>query len=156
RSEYFRIIDGKTASLFRWAMFAGARAGGVAPEAAEALEAYGQKLGTAFQLVDDLLDLAGDPAATGKSLLADLREGKMTYPLIRAMERDPELTPLLERFCAAEGDGGGDAGVDPDLAARIAHAMSGAGVTEDCLSLATRLCREAIKSLSALPPSRAR
>ena len=150
QSEYFRIIDGKTASLFRWAMFAGARAGGAEPGSVAALEGYGQKLGVAFQLVDDLLDLAGDPAATGKSLLTDLRGGKMTYPLILAMERDPELMPLLERFCAAE-----DA-LDPDLAARIARTMTSAGVTEDCLSLAHRLCREAIKSLSVLPPSRAR
>ncbi len=149
--EYFRIIDGKTASLFRWAMFAGARAGGVESSVAAALEAYGQKLGVAFQLVDDLLDLAGDPAATGKSLLADLREGKMTYPLILAMERDPDLIPVLERFCAAE-----DASVDPDVATRIARTMASAGVTEDCLALAGRLCREAIKSLSVLPPSRAR
>jgi octaprenyl-diphosphate synthase len=149
QGEYFRIIEGKTASLFRWAMFAGARAGEVSPEAALALEAYGQKLGVAFQLVDDLLDLAGDPTATGKTLLADLREGKMTYPLILAMERDPELTPLLERSCAAEE-------VDPDLAAHIARTMGGSGVTEDCLSLATRLCREAVRALAVLPPSRGR
>jgi len=151
QAEYFRIVDGKTASLFRWAMFAGARAGGVEEGVAAALEAYGHKLGVAFQLVDDLLDLAGDPAVTGKSLLSDLREGKMTYPLILATERDPELVPLLERCCAAE-----DAAVDPDVAARIMRTMVGAGVTEDCVTLAGRLCREAIRSLSVLPPSRAR
>ena len=152
QSEYFRIIDGKTASLFRWAMFAGARAGGADPASVAALEGYGQKLGVAFQLVDDLLDVAGDPTATGKSLLADLREGKMTYPLILAMERDPELEPLLERFCAAE-----DAAVDPDLASRGSpRTMSSAGVTEDCLALSTRLCREAVRSLSVLPATRAR
>jgi octaprenyl-diphosphate synthase len=150
-SEYFRIVEGKTASLFRWAMFAGARAGGVESSAAGALEVYGEKLGVAFQLVDDLLDFAGDPTATGKSLLADLREGKMTYPLLLSMERDPDLVPLLEHFCAAD-----DAAMDPHLAARIARTMSSAGVTEDCLALAGRLCREAVRSLAALPPSRAR
>jgi octaprenyl-diphosphate synthase len=162
QAEYFRIIDGKTASLFRWAMFAGARAGGVDADATAALEGYGQKLGVAFQLVDDLLDVAGDPSATGKSLLADLREGKMTYPLILAMERDPELVPLLDRFCAAEavaGDGpGGERPppVDPELLGRLSRAMTSAGVTEDCLALSTRLCRDAVRSLAALPPSRAR
>ncbi|APR78397.1 Octaprenyl diphosphate synthase [Minicystis rosea] len=150
-SDYFRIIDGKTASLFRWAMFAGARAGGVGTEATQALEEYGQKLGVAFQLVDDLLDFAGDPAATGKALLTDLREGKMTYPLILAMERDPSLAPDLERSCASE-----DAEVDPELAAHVARAMARAGVTDDCLELATKLCREAIKSLSVVPTGRAR
>ena len=150
-AEYFRIIEGKTASLFRWAMFAGARAGGVDAGVASALEEYGQKLGVAFQLVDDVLDFAGDPAATGKALLTDLREGKMTYPLILAMEKNPELGPMLERFCAAE-----DAAVDPDLAGLIARSMASAGVTEECLAMATRLCREAIKSLEVLPQGRTR
>src|SRR5262249_20100903 len=58
--DYFRIVEGKTASLFQWAMFAGARAGGVSPEIEGALETYGLKLGVAFQLVDDVLDVAGD------------------------------------------------------------------------------------------------
>jgi octaprenyl-diphosphate synthase len=150
-AEYFRIIEGKTASLFRWAMFAGARAGGVDAGVAAALEEYGQKLGVAFQLVDDVLDFAGDPAATGKALLTDLREGKMTYPLILAMEKNPELGPRLERFCASE-----DAAVDPELGGLIARSMASAGVTEECLALATRLCREAIKSLEVLPQGRTR
>lgn len=149
-ADYFRIVDGKTASLFRWAMFAGARAGGVSNEVASALEDYGQKLGVAFQLVDDLLDFAGDPAATGKALLTDLREGKMTYPLILAMDRDPDLAPMLERACAAE-----DGAVDPEIATRIARAMASSGVTEECLALATKMCREAIKSLAVLPAGRA-
>jgi len=149
--DYFRIVDGKTASLFRWAMFAGARAGGVDHAAAAALEDYGQRLGVAFQLVDDLLDFSGDPAATGKALLTDLREGKMTYPLILAVDRDPELAPALERACGAD-----ESAVDPDVASRIARAMAASGVTEECLSLATKLCREAIKSLAALPHGRAR
>jgi octaprenyl-diphosphate synthase len=149
--DYFRVIDGKTASLFRWAMFAGARAGGAPARVADALDVYGHKLGVAFQIVDDVLDVAGDPASTGKALLADLREGKMTYPLLLAMERDPALAPLVERFCAAE-----EGALDPELAARIARLLSAAGVAEECLALATRLCDEAIRSLSALPAGRAR
>jgi octaprenyl-diphosphate synthase len=150
-TDYFRILEGKTASLFRWAMFAGARAGGVEGPALAALEAYGRKLGVAFQLVDDLLDVAGDPSSTGKSLLADLREGKMTYPLILAMQRDPGLAQLLERVCASE-----DAAFDPSVAADVVAIVAAAGVTDECLALATRLCREAIKSLADLPQSRAR
>jgi octaprenyl-diphosphate synthase len=149
--DYFRVIDGKTASLFRWAMFAGARAGGAPERVVEALDVYGHKLGVAFQIVDDVLDVAGDPAATGKTLLADLREGKMTYPLLLATDKDPGIAPLLERFCAAE-----DAALDPELVARIARAMTTAGVAERCLALATRLCEEAIRSLAALPAGRAR
>jgi octaprenyl-diphosphate synthase len=150
-SDYFQIVDGKTASLFRWAMFAGARAGGLEARAIDALEAYGQKLGIAFQLVDDVLDVAGDPGATGKAMLVDLREGKMTYPLILAIERDRALGPLLEDFCAA-----GDVELDPDVAAKVASAIAQTRVVEDCLELATRFCREAVKSLEALPAGRAR
>lgn len=150
-SDYFRIVDGKTASLFRWAMFAGARAGGLEARATDALETFGQKLGVAFQLVDDVLDFAGDPSSTGKSLLTDLREGKMTYPLILAMERDRTLAPLLEQVCAE-----GDVELDPEVAARVAHAVSAAHVVEDCLDLATRLCKDAVQSLDALPQGRAR
>ena len=114
-------------------------------------QGYGEKLGVAFQLVDDLLDVAGDPAATGKAMLTDLREGKMTYPLILAMEREPDLVPALERACQAD-----DGAVDPDLAARIARAMGSGHVAEDCMVLASRLCNDAIRSLSVLPSSRAR
>lgn len=95
RERYFRIVEGKTAALFRWAMFAGGRAGGLDLEQCAALERFGLHLGIAFQLIDDLLDYAGDADVTGKALFADLREGKATYPLIVALERDPELRPLL-------------------------------------------------------------
>jgi octaprenyl-diphosphate synthase len=150
-ADYFRIVEGKTASLFRWAMFAGARAGGVDPARADALEAYGQKLGVAFQLVDDVLDVAGDPGATGKTMLADLREGKMTYPLILALEREPELGPALEALCASD-----DAALDPAVVHRVARAVATGRGVEDCLELATRLCREAVGHLEALPAGRAR
>src|SRR5690606_12010576 len=92
------IVEGKTASLFQWAMGAGARAGGLGPEVAEALEGYGRHLGIAFQAVDDVLDLTGDHRATGKALFADLREGKMTYPLIVALDRDPDLRPVVAQI----------------------------------------------------------
>jgi octaprenyl-diphosphate synthase len=143
-TEYFRVVDGKTASLFRWAMFAGARGGGVPPEGCEALVDYGRKLGVAFQLVDDVLDVAGDPEATGKALLVDLGEGKMTYPLLLAMERCPEIVPVLEAACAGETLGA-------EAGARVAAALRASGVIEDCLSLARRLCTEAIAVIAPLP-----
>jgi len=150
-SEYFRIVQGKTASLFRWAMFAGGRAGGVGPRECEVLESYGGLLGLAFQIVDDVLDFAGEPDDTGKDLLADLREGKMTYPLILAVERDPGLGAALEAHCAEE-----DAPIGTDLARRIGRVMAEGGVVEDCLALAARLCKDAARSLDVLPPSTAR
>jgi octaprenyl-diphosphate synthase len=144
RAEYFRIVDGKTASLFRWAMFAGAKAGGMSPDGCEALVEYGKKLGIAFQLVDDVLDVAGDPETTGKAMLADLGEGKMTYPLLLAMERCPELLPLLEAACSGEE-------VRPDVGARVSATLRASGVVDDCLALARRLCTEAIEVIDPLP-----
>jgi len=97
------------------------------------------------------LDVAGDPSETGKALLTDLREGKMTYPLLLAMERDRELAPLLEDLCASE-----DVALDAGVAAKVARSIAKAGVTEDCLAFAMRLCAEAMASLEVLPQGRAR
>src|SRR3954470_11947700 len=88
REDYFAIVEGKTAALFRWAMVAGARVARLPAAAETALERFGLHLGVAFQAVDDELDYAD---GTGKDPLADLREGKITYPLVIALERDPVL-----------------------------------------------------------------
>jgi octaprenyl-diphosphate synthase len=149
--DYFAIVRGKTASLFRWARFAGARAGQVSPEACAALESYGENLGVAFQLVDDVLDFATEEETTGKTVMADLREGKMTYPLIVAMERDGDLAPILEGFCASE-----PTSLDPALARRVARAIASSQAVDDCLAAAGRLCAEAIAALRGVPRGRAR
>ncbi len=94
-ADYFRVAEGKTAALFRWAMRAGARAGGSSAEVARALERFGLELGVGFQIVDDCLDFAGDAAVTGKALYTDLREGKLTYPVLLGLERDPALAALI-------------------------------------------------------------
>jgi octaprenyl-diphosphate synthase len=101
RERYLEIADGKSATLFGWALHSGAAAGGLDEAACSALAEFGRHLGLAFQIVDDLLDLTGEPSATGKSLFTDLREGKMTFPLIVALERDDRsrsLRALLEEL----------------------------------------------------------
>jgi octaprenyl-diphosphate synthase len=148
--EYFEIARGKTASLFRWAMFAGARAGGTSDDVCAALEEYGTHLGLAFQIVDDVLDFDGS-AEVGKSLLVDLREGKMTYPLIVAAQKSPELLPLLEEVCA-----GDEVALPPDLARRIMTIVQSSGATRVALDLAQEMCAEATACLSRLPAGRAR
>jgi len=97
REDYFAIVEGKTAALFRWAMVAGARVAKLPAAAESALERFGLHLGVAFQAVDDELDYAD---GTGKDPLADLREGKITYPLVVALERDPGLHPRLVALLA--------------------------------------------------------
>ena len=85
-SAYVEVIQRKTAKLFEAATRLGAVIAGADPDREEALARYGMHLGTAFQLVDDVLDYSGEAAQIGKSLGDDLAEGKMTLPLIRALE----------------------------------------------------------------------
>jgi len=81
--EYLRIIDGKTAALFGACTAVGGMAGGW--ERWEELYRIGIHIGRAFQLIDDLLDYAGDPSTIGKPVGNDLREGKATYPLLSVL-----------------------------------------------------------------------
>ncbi|MGE0711170.1 MAG: polyprenyl synthetase family protein [Planctomycetota bacterium] len=110
---YLAILRGKTGALFRWVLSAGGRLGGLTSEAQAALARAGDALGLAFQLTDDVLDLEGDPATTGKDALADLRQGKLTWPFLVALERDPGLRAELEALIQAPDAGDPDAG-DPD------------------------------------------
>lgn len=84
---YLRVIRSKTAKLFEASARLAAVLAGSPPATEEACAAYGQALGTAFQVVDDVLDYDGDATEMGKNLGDDLREGKATLPLIIAMQR---------------------------------------------------------------------
>ena len=86
-SGYLNVIRSKTAKLFEASARVGAILAGASPRLEDACARYGQALGTAFQVIDDVLDYAGDVARMGKSLGDDLREGKATLPLISAMQR---------------------------------------------------------------------
>jgi octaprenyl-diphosphate synthase len=101
-TDYFQIIAGKTAALTACCCRIGAHYAGADPVVCEELARYGQDLGVAFQIADDLLDLLGDEAAVGKSLGTDLRKKKATLPLIRLLntvgaEDRLELASLLSR-----------------------------------------------------------
>jgi octaprenyl-diphosphate synthase len=84
---YLHVIRSKTAKLFEASARVGAILARATPELEEACAEYGQALGTAFQVIDDVLDYAGEAAVMGKSVGDDLREGKATLPLIAAMQR---------------------------------------------------------------------
>ncbi len=84
---YLRVIRSKTAKLFEASTRLAAVLAGSAPAVEDACAQYGQALGTAFQVIDDVLDYDGDAAEMGKNLGDDLREGKATLPLIAAMQR---------------------------------------------------------------------
>ena len=87
-SEYFEVVGNKTASLFSCATYLGALAGGLPPEDCERLRRYGERLGVAYQIVDDVLDLYEGEADLGKPVGADLRDGKVTLPVIHALWQD--------------------------------------------------------------------
>ena len=86
-TEYLRVIQYKTAKLFEAAAQVGAILAGASAEQEAALRDYGMYVGTAFQIVDDILDYCGDPAEIGKNVGDDLAEGKPTLPLIYLMHQ---------------------------------------------------------------------
>lgn len=147
RAEYFHIVEGKTAALFRWAMLAGARCAGLSAEHEQTLERYGVHLGVAFQAVDDELDFQSFDG-TGKDPLVDLREGKMTYPLIVAIEREPGLGARIESLLGAEPS-------SVELVA-IGAAVRATGALEATRALAEHHVRLALDALAELPAGTAR
>jgi octaprenyl-diphosphate synthase len=91
--SYDYILREKTASLFQFATAGGARLAGASRHVETALGEFGERLGMAFQLVDDVLDYEGQD--TGKTLGADLIEGKVTLPLVLSVKQRPELVDLI-------------------------------------------------------------
>jgi octaprenyl-diphosphate synthase len=94
---YLRVIRSKTAKLFEASARLAAVLAGADSATEEACATYGQALGTAFQVIDDALDYEGDASRMGKNLGDDLREGKVTLPLIVAMQRASNADALLIR-----------------------------------------------------------
>ena len=95
--EHFDIVRRKTAYLFGGCAEIGGMLGKVGAEREEALREYGFNLGVAFQIVDDLLDVTGDAEALGKPIGGDLREGKMTLPLIHLLQQNEDLGGRIVR-----------------------------------------------------------
>jgi octaprenyl-diphosphate synthase len=95
--EHFDIIRRKTAYLFGGCAQIGGMLGGVSSEQERALQEYGFNLGITFQIVDDMLDFTGDLKAVGKPIGADLREGKMTLPLIHLLRSGDEVGTKIVR-----------------------------------------------------------
>lgn len=104
QERYLQVVRYKTAKLFEAAARVGAVLAGGTPEQEAAAGAYGRHIGTAFQLVDDVLDYSGDAEALGKNVGDDLREGKPTLPLIRVMEQGTAAQRALIRQAIETGD----------------------------------------------------
>jgi octaprenyl-diphosphate synthase len=145
--DYFAVIRAKTATLFEAATEVGAMAGGADAASRTAMKKYGHELGIAFQLVDDVLDLGKGTGALGKNTGDDLREGKMTLPVILGLERARENERI--ELIGALGDGGlGEAGIRT-----IASLLDRLGALGDTLAEAESYAARARAALDALPPT---
>ncbi len=102
-AEYLNVVRRKTAKLFEAAAQIGAILAGASAEEESFLAHYGLHLGTAFQLIDDVLDYSGDSSETGKALGDDLNEGKPTLPLIRVIQSGSPESAALVRHAIENG-----------------------------------------------------
>ena len=143
--EYLQVIRFKTAKLFEAAARIGAILGDAGPEMEEGLARYGMHLGTAFQLVDDILDYSGDESETGKNIGDDLAEGKPTLPLIHVLKHG---TPE-QAACVREAIESGGRDMFPDVMA----AVRGSGALEAARLHAQAEANIAIEAIAQLPAS---
>ncbi|OQP35332.1 MULTISPECIES: octaprenyl diphosphate synthase [Pantoea] len=144
--NYMRVIYSKTARLFEAASQASAILAEATPAQEKAMQDYGRFLGTAFQLIDDLLDYSADGTTLGKNTGDDLSEGKPTLPLLHAMHNGtPEQTKMIRE---AIEQGNGRHLLEPVLAA-----MQQCGSLEWTRKRAEQEADKAIAALSALPES---
>ena len=144
-ARYMEVIHSKTAKLFEAACQLGAVLAGLNSEQEQAMARYGMHLGTAFQLVDDVLDYTADAAEMGKNVGDDLAEGKPTLPLIIAMQRSAAPTQAILRKAVEEG---GLNELDT-----IMQAIQQTDAIAYTLQRATRETELAIENLSVLPAS---
>ena len=102
--DYLQVIEAKTAALFAAACQVGAVVAERSVEEEEALSRFGQGLGIAFQLVDDVLDYSAEQQALGKTIGDDFREGKVTLPVVLAYKRGDETEKTFWRRCIEDLD----------------------------------------------------
>jgi octaprenyl-diphosphate synthase len=143
RVVYFEVVDKKSASLMAWCVSAGAWAVKDARKA-EALARFGRHVGCAFQITDDVLDIVGDPKNTGKDLGRDLEEGKMTLPILLAIESHPEWAEVFQQEMTPT-----------HLAASLAL-LRDSGANQRALAIAREHVAEGVSALAILDESPAK
>ena len=141
---YLQVIRSKTAKLFEASARVGAILAGSSAEIEEACATYGQALGTAFQVIDDVLDYTGDAEVMGKSLGDDLREGKTTLPLIAAMQRGTASQKDIIKTAIETG------GVS--MLNQVIEIVRTTGALEVARQAATQEAQRAIAAAQQLPP----
>jgi len=144
-AAYLEILEKKTASLFEACCRFSAILAAAPDEAEAALSQYGRELGMCFQIVDDLLDVSGDPRVLGKPVLSDLREGRITLPVIRALARDGRgLRPRLQALVRRRSD-------SPRESRAIIKLLRDRGALEETFDMARDHAERAKSHLAAFP-----
>jgi octaprenyl-diphosphate synthase len=138
QQRYLQVVRYKTAKLFEAAAQVGAIIGGASPEQESAAAAYGRHIGTAFQLIDDVLDYNGDVEALGKNVGDDLREGKPTMPLIRVMEVGTSTQKQLIQDAIRTGE------ADFEAVARAIHDTDALDYTRQAAIAEAECARDAL------------
>ena len=142
-AEYIQVIRSKTAKLFEASARLPSIVMGMDGRMETACADYGQAIGTAFQIIDDVLDYEGDAAQIGKNLGDDLREGKNTLPLIIAMQRCAQADRDLIRAAIENGDA--------SQMERIVGLVNACGAMQATKEAAAEQAEIALQALAVLP-----
>jgi geranylgeranyl pyrophosphate synthase len=138
--QYFNRIYGKTASLFATSAQGGAMIAGLSDEQALALRAYGENLGMAFQVMDDILDFSGSEEELGKPAGSDLMQGTLTLPALLLIERYPDDNPVERYFEDRD---------DSSELSRALEMIRGSDILDESLSVAYDFRDKALKALES-------
>jgi octaprenyl-diphosphate synthase len=146
--DYYKIIEMKTGALFAAATELGALLNEAAPEVISAMRIFGLRLGTAYQVYDDVMDLAGEEVRAGKTLGSDLRKGKLTLPMLHLLQ----ISSVEERHRISDIILQGDEGSINQL---VEQALA-AGAVKFAVAAGCRMLRECQEQLGAVPPGKYR
>jgi len=146
REDYFKRIYGKTASLFALSAQSGAILSHAPEKAVGVLKNYSDNLGTAFQIVDDILDFTSTEEVMGKPVGSDLTQGTLTLPAMMLMERYPDDNPVKRLFESGDKK-------NVDLAIEM---VLNSSIIDDCYQVASEYCELACRGLDLLPGNSSR
>ena len=147
-ADYYKIIEMKTAALFAVSTELGAFINEAAPEVISALRVFGLRLGTAYQIYDDCIDLAGNEAKAGKTLGSDLRKGKLTLPVLHLLQ----TSTAAERHELSEIILNGD---EADITVLVDRAIT-SGALKSAVATGRKMLREADAQLALVPANKYR
>jgi geranylgeranyl pyrophosphate synthase len=146
REDYFQRIYGKTGSLFSLSTQSGAILSRGPEEAVAIMKEYGDNLGIAFQIIDDILDFTSSEAAMGKPVGSDLTQGTLTLPSMMLMERYPDDNPVKRLFETKDM-----ANVPPAI-----ETILNSSIIEECYEIASKYCDTACRNIGKLPECESR